>query len=55
MTDEITAYLLRAMELLEKEEKSRENSLALTKVEEALQWWRQSQHLLRMKVEGVNI
>ncbi len=43
MTDSVTAALLDALIELGKQEKSREVSLAMTKVDEALLWWRKSQ------------
>jgi len=42
MVDEITAHLMDALEALQKQPKSREVSLAITKIEEALMWWKQS-------------
>lgn len=40
MVDEITGHLLDALELLKKQTPSRETSLAITKIEEALMWWK---------------
>lgn len=39
MCDEITNDLMNVLEKLRKEKPSREVSLAITKVEEALMWW----------------
>jgi hypothetical protein len=40
MVDEVTATLMDALEALKKSPQSREVSLAITKVEEALMWWK---------------
>jgi hypothetical protein len=43
MVDEITGMLMAALDLLKKQPPSRQTALAITKVEEALMWWKARQ------------
>jgi hypothetical protein len=42
MVDAVTAFLMDAIEELQKKPKSREVSLAITNAEQALMWWKAS-------------
>lgn len=48
MVDEVTAALMDAIELLEKQQKSREVSLAITNAQQALMWWANHQRKMSM-------
>lgn len=52
MVDEITGTIMDAIDLLKKQKPSREVSLAITKLEEALMWWKAEQRRAYGDVNG---